>query len=205
MQTPPLGGWGPWFCALLCDSNSDDSYVVAHTMPHLAEAALGDNWNMIIKVGPFSIWQACEAYCALWSTYTGQGQRIKHGLCLFDTYHGQYELCIWWTVKEIRVVVVGGDGSGTLSVDMAQLLQSYKHMRLSKMSIAEVLVSQDILDPPKKRKKATLRVGIYFVVISSLSLFFLFFFFCTAGAATVASTTGTLSGCISVTKLSSGM
>jgi hypothetical protein len=153
-QAMPSGGWGPWFCALFFDSNSQSSYLVNHTMPHLAQDALGDSWTMVMKVGPFSVWQACESYRLLWSMYTHKMQRIRRGVQLFCNYHTQYELSLWWTSNTICINEEDNKNK-PLSGCTSELVQLYSHLHLNHMSVEHVLDAQDFIDPPKKRIKAT--------------------------------------------------
>jgi hypothetical protein len=223
------GGLGPWFCALFFDNSSESSYLVNHTMPHLAQNALGTSWTLVVKVGPFSVWQACENYRLLWSMYTNKLQRLRRGVQLFCAYRQEYELSLWWTSQTIYVndstslplpppPIGGGGGEGATIVGAttSELVQSYTHLHLNNMSVASILDAQDFMDPPKKRKKASTIVVysswsssffLFFlvgVIVAGSSLGFFFFGFWEEGTDWDVSL-GLLSGYMSPTKLVNGI
>jgi len=94
MENPHPGGPGPWFVALLFNTNPRDkkqSELVAHTYPHFMVDFLNKNapqnapWIMLMKVGPFESWKDSLAFLESWS-YKARSKtaRIERGLELWQ-------------------------------------------------------------------------------------------------------------------------
>jgi hypothetical protein len=102
------GGMGPWFVALLFNTSDEckkQTHLLAHTMPHLASDVLNktdsdDCWIIIIKVGPFEIWDDCVAYLNLWTSRTrGRLRRLERGVEIFRMYANKLGLTFWYQTQ----------------------------------------------------------------------------------------------------------
>lgn len=99
------GGLGPWFCTLLFNTSDEckkQTHLLAHTMPHLAcdmlnRADSDDCWVILIKVGPFQVWDDCVAYLNLWTSRTrGRIRRLERGVEIFKHFAPQLGLTFWY-------------------------------------------------------------------------------------------------------------
>lgn len=85
----PLGH-GPWFVALLWNTNQSkkQTEIVAHTYPHLFTQFYNNKdknafWVILMKIGPFDEWSKCTKLCQQWSQKTrDRVARIEKGITL---------------------------------------------------------------------------------------------------------------------------
>jgi hypothetical protein len=55
-----------------------------------------DQWVVLMKVGPFTVWSVCVAYTAAWEGNTrGADKKQDRGIRLFEAYHTHYGLLLW--------------------------------------------------------------------------------------------------------------
>lgn len=108
------GGFGPWFCTLLFNTSDEckkQTHLLAHTMPHLACDMLNrtesdDCWVILIKVGPFQVWDDCVAYLNLWTSRTrGRIRRMERGIEIFKHYAPRLGLTFWYQPNNKETVL----------------------------------------------------------------------------------------------------
>lgn len=108
MESNP-GGFGPWFCTLLFNTSKScktQTHLISHSHPHLALDRLNqknarmehptDCWVMMVKIGPFNVWEESLSFLHLWMAKTrGKSRRLERGFELFHAYKSQYGLNMW--------------------------------------------------------------------------------------------------------------
>ena len=97
------GGPGPWFVALLFNTNGKDkkqSEIVSHTYPHFMVDFLNKNtdtntpWILLMKIGPFQDWQESLSFLNSWSYKTkNKTARIEKGIQLWQEH--QDKMTLW--------------------------------------------------------------------------------------------------------------
>jgi len=125
MDTHP-GGPGPWFAALLFNTNAKDkkqSKIISHTYPHFMVDFLNKNtpldapWVLLMKIGPFQNWQDSLSFVTLWSHKTkSKTARIEKGIQLWSEH--AYEITLWIEQRQKNQMIKDQPPEKTLRENM---------------------------------------------------------------------------------------
>jgi hypothetical protein len=102
------GGPGPWFVALLFNTNARDkkqSELVSHTYPHFVVDFLNKNapanapWILFMKIGPCESWHQSLAFLESWSHKArSKTARIERGIQLWQEH--QDDITLWIEARQ---------------------------------------------------------------------------------------------------------